>query len=85
MPNHGQGLLRTPAFLRTTKATVMNDTLPNSHLSRYRGVLWILLLAIVLLLLLAMVAARFPKAEPEVPRSDAGEVISKTQTRETNQ
>lgn len=85
MPNHGQGLLRTPAFRCATYATVMNDTAPNSFLSRHRAVLWILLLIILLLLLLAMAAARLPKAEPEVPRSDAGELTLKIQTRETNQ
>lgn len=51
-------------------------------LFRHHGILWILFLTTLLLLLLAMVAAKPEKAENIDPRSNSGDLTLNTQTGE---
>jgi hypothetical protein len=84
MLNHGQGLLRTLVSSCVTNAIVMNHTAPYPML-RHHGILWILFLTTLLLLLLAMVAAKSFKAELTDPRSNTGNLILKTPTGDEQQ
>lgn len=52
---------------------------------RHHGILWILFLTTLLLLLLAMVAAKSFKAELTDPRSNTGNLILKTPTGDEQQ